>query len=620
MEVLIRYMEKITKFLVTVFLVSCLAACSSSYAPTGPGGDEPVVDPWANDSYNVSGQFVTYQAPANPSTGSATIAKGSANYQGQAISLNLLYNGDFTSDGQTGSYVGNWASNTWGNKVDFTIASPGDDPPSPKCLYMPTLVNSGMATQPNNLEVIQYVPVEAGAYYYFSAWCYSTGGSSGSLTYLEVVNDFTGSPILCQMNGNSSNYMGQSQKNTWVKQAYIFQVPPEVSNFTNIPFLRVRLRQNNATSPDMCYTKVRIYKLDPASVGEISGAFGPAPGSWDDLKLLNSVRVMQPDTGGTISANPVRAKQGGTITLSATPASSDWVLKGYQVTDVNGNDVPVSNGTFTMPDANVNVIAAFQSSQSQAADWYNVSGYYVPFTPDLELDPTIPPSGSNTPPTSVTLTGTTLPSTPTYQGQASTMNKLYNPDFDSDGQPVGAYTGNWVSNLWNGKTDFTTDSPSWLNAPALKCLYMPPPTDGINLMEVMQRVPVESNQWYYVSVWYYRNANASANMLDFTVYGDATGPFTEAYTQVGVNLGAFNSTAKAGEWNHISLILQIPDLSGIATATDPQLEMKFKQNLMTAIPIYYTKAEIFKLFPGTVENYTGTYGALPGPITDPMAP
>ncbi|MFR3063917.1 SpaA isopeptide-forming pilin-related protein [Peptoniphilus sp.] len=79
----------------------------------------------------------------------------------------------------------------------------------------------------------------------------------------------------------------------------------------------------------------------------------------DDRPSYN-VEVTQPQTGGTISANPASAKEGDTVSLSATP-SEGYLLDKFVVTYGNGQTVEVNeNNQFTMPNSKVTVTATFK--------------------------------------------------------------------------------------------------------------------------------------------------------------------------------------------------------------------------------------------------------------------
>ena len=79
----------------------------------------------------------------------------------------------------------------------------------------------------------------------------------------------------------------------------------------------------------------------------------------DDRPSYN-VEVIQPQKGGTISANPTSAKAGDTVSLSATP-SEGYLLDKFVVTYGNGQTVNVNeNNQFTMPKSDVTVTATFK--------------------------------------------------------------------------------------------------------------------------------------------------------------------------------------------------------------------------------------------------------------------
>ncbi|MDU5323947.1 MAG: SpaA isopeptide-forming pilin-related protein, partial [Peptoniphilus harei] len=79
----------------------------------------------------------------------------------------------------------------------------------------------------------------------------------------------------------------------------------------------------------------------------------------DDRASYN-VEVTQPQTGGSISANPTSAKEGDTVSLSATP-SEGYLLDKFEVKDASNNPVTVNeNNQFTMPNSKVTVTATFK--------------------------------------------------------------------------------------------------------------------------------------------------------------------------------------------------------------------------------------------------------------------
>ena len=79
-----------------------------------------------------------------------------------------------------------------------------------------------------------------------------------------------------------------------------------------------------------------------------------------DARPSYKVEVTQPQSGGTISANPTSAKEGDTISLSATP-SKDYLLDQFVVKDANNKPIKVDkNNQFKMPNSKVTVTATFK--------------------------------------------------------------------------------------------------------------------------------------------------------------------------------------------------------------------------------------------------------------------
>ena len=608
-----RPVGKLILLISTIFLIACLTGCGETYA-ANPNPEEKDPDE-TGDWFNIKGYLVAYptlvnnvgSTPTGSPTGIQAIQNPSSIYQAQAVSRNLLFNPNFAEDGRIGAYTGNWCADNWDQKIDLGVDSPGDEAPLPKSLFLPKWEIDRTAA----IQVSQCVPVEAGKYYYLSWWAFSEVGGSGSIANIDLYGDYTGSTTHGRLTWNTGDYYKTGKKDTWSQQSLIFQIPSTISNYTEIPYMSLRLRQNNADSPPIYYAGARIFMLDNFTLTDGIGLYPKPPASFTDPKLDFSVKVIQSE-GGRISANPVRAKAGQTITLSATPDSQDYPLKQFVVNDADGNPVTVSGNTFVMPAAHVAFIGDFERKPSED-DWYNIAGYYLSLE-TIDTDPEEPPP-------SYTITGASIASEVKYQGQASTYNYLYNHDFNTNGQnPSTGYVGNWASNLWEDKADFTVSSP--LPAPpAPKCLYLPgAPTNDDNSREVMQRVPIDSDSYYYASVWAYKlTGNPTGNLVTVSLYGDDKGTATEAYSRVNLNMGALNNIGMPNsQWYQISFIVKIPDLSG-TPATAPHLDFRFKQSVGNGntIPVYLTFAEVFKLFPGTVKAYTGEYGSLPGSITDP---
>ena len=78
---------------------------------------------------------------------------------------------------------------------------------------------------------------------------------------------------------------------------------------------------------------------------------------------------------GTVTASKTTATAGENITLTITPASG-YQIQATTVTDVNNNNIPVSNNSFTMPAANVVVTVTFIEKPVQP------TSYIVSFAPN----------------------------------------------------------------------------------------------------------------------------------------------------------------------------------------------------------------------------------------------
>lgn len=128
------------------------------------------------------------------------------------------------------------------------------------------------------------------------------------------------------------------------------------------------LPENGFTPPDGKIFKawdVSGAEKQPGNIITINGNVTIKP-VWDDKPIVtpdsHDVILVQPQTGGKISATPTSAKAGETITLSAT-ADSGYKFVKYVVT-ANGQPVTVNGNTFTMPASNVTVTATFEKDST----------------------------------------------------------------------------------------------------------------------------------------------------------------------------------------------------------------------------------------------------------------
>ena len=113
-----------------------------------------------------------------------------------------------------------------------------------------------------------------------------------------------------------------------------------------------------------------------------SGTWELCPASWKDLDytapaVIPTYSVIVPTVeGGTLVASPEEAKEGDTVTITATPASG-YVLSGLTA-GVSGETLSSNVLTFTMPGKDVTISASFASASAESAefgpDWNAIFG------------------------------------------------------------------------------------------------------------------------------------------------------------------------------------------------------------------------------------------------------
>ncbi|WP_099321456.1 SpaA isopeptide-forming pilin-related protein [Anaerococcus sp. Marseille-P3625] len=112
---------------------------------------------------------------------------------------------------------------------------------------------------------------------------------------------------------------------------------------------------NNTTNGNIYYSStVNGYKFNmPASDVTISANFTLIPVTTYSVTLAPSVN-------GSIDAQPkANVNAGSLVTITPSPATG-YRLKSLSVVDANGNNIPVTNNTFNMPQANVTVTPTFE--------------------------------------------------------------------------------------------------------------------------------------------------------------------------------------------------------------------------------------------------------------------
>ena len=101
--------------------------------------------------------------------------------------------------------------------------------------------------------------------------------------------------------------------------------------------------------------------------GTISGNTAPTDpeiGAKDANSIPSyTITVSGAIVGGTVTADKASAKYGEAVTLTATPASEDYVLDDLTVTGANGSTVALTGNTFVMPPTDVTVTATFREKR-----------------------------------------------------------------------------------------------------------------------------------------------------------------------------------------------------------------------------------------------------------------
>ncbi|MBR0510926.1 MAG: InlB B-repeat-containing protein [Clostridia bacterium] len=101
--------------------------------------------------------------------------------------------------------------------------------------------------------------------------------------------------------------------------------------------------------------------------GTISGNTAPTDpeiGAKDANSIPSyTITVSGAIVGGIVAADKASAKYGEAVTLTATPASEDYVLDDLTVTGANGSTVALTGNTFVMPPTDVTVTATFREKR-----------------------------------------------------------------------------------------------------------------------------------------------------------------------------------------------------------------------------------------------------------------
>ena len=79
-----------------------------------------------------------------------------------------------------------------------------------------------------------------------------------------------------------------------------------------------------------------------------------------DPPVYYTITAAEEIENGTVSVDKTSATSGETVKITAT-ADDTYELSALSVTDENGNKIPVTDGSFTMPESNVTVSAVFKN-------------------------------------------------------------------------------------------------------------------------------------------------------------------------------------------------------------------------------------------------------------------
>ena len=96
----------------------------------------------------------------------------------------------------------------------------------------------------------------------------------------------------------------------------------------------------------------------PVTDGSFTMPKGNVVVSATFASIFHNICIAQDIENGTVSVDKESAAQGETITVTAEP-DEGYLLNSIHVTDADGNEITVTENTFTMPKAHVTVSATF---------------------------------------------------------------------------------------------------------------------------------------------------------------------------------------------------------------------------------------------------------------------
>ena len=120
----------------------------------------------------------------------------------------------------------------------------------------------------------------------------------------------------------------------------------------------------------------------PVTDGSFTMPEGNVVVSATFASIFHNICIAQDIENGTVSVDKESAAQGETITVTAEP-DEGYLLNSIHVTDADGNEITVTENTFTMPKAHVTVSATFASILAGGTYTYSqVNGGTITFTFD----------------------------------------------------------------------------------------------------------------------------------------------------------------------------------------------------------------------------------------------
>lgn len=169
-----------------------------------------------------------------------------------------------------------------------------------------------------------------------------------------------------------------SDKNSWTDVATASATSMKIGEWTEVT--------QSLTNYNDVY--VRIYYTGTSAVrciDDVTLTYSPAV--TYDINIANNI------ANGSITASSTTAKEGATVTLTATP-EDDYKLVSWDITNASTSEaITVTDNKFTMPAANVNVSASFAKKVKYTISWSindNITSQDIYEDTDLEFPTDIP--------------------------------------------------------------------------------------------------------------------------------------------------------------------------------------------------------------------------------------